>query len=72
MSNTQRDGNISFSVEGMVAHVRMNGTTELFSSTNWEKAEERYQEALMLRDQSGFKDAATIRQHLERIEEQYG
>lgn len=72
MSNTQRDGNISYSIEGMVAHVRMNGKTELFSSTDWEKAKEKYVEALMLRDQSGFKDAATIRQHLEQIEEQYG
>jgi hypothetical protein len=79
--NSMNDGNISYVQGKMIAEVvhvshehpneRYGKREVLFSSTDWEKAQEKYTEALMLRDQSGFKDAATIRKHLEQIEEQY-
>jgi len=68
----QNDENIALIIEGMVAKVYVReysfpgGERQevVFESGNWEEAEEKYVEALMLRDQSGFKDAATIRKHL--------
>lgn len=77
--NHQHDKNISLNIEGMIAKIYVREYSypggerqvEVFSSPNWEKAEERYHEALMLRDQAGLKDAASIRQHLEQIEAQY-
>jgi hypothetical protein len=77
--NHQHDKNISLNIEDMIARVYVREYSfpggehqvEVFSSSNWEKAEERYLEALMLRDQSGFKDAASIQIQLELIEAQY-
>jgi hypothetical protein len=76
VSGTRRhDGNISYvqsEIVAEVAHVSNGKREVLFSSTNWEAVDEKYDEAIMLRDLSGFKDTATIRKHLEQIEEQYG
>lgn len=78
---TQHDGNISYVIDGMVAHVYHTARpipendkdwTNEDLKAFWEEAEEKYVYALGLRDLSGFKDAATIRQHLEQMSEQYG
>jgi hypothetical protein len=71
----QHDGNISLNIEGMVArvyvrqysHPRGEYQEMLFESGDWEEAQEKYVEATMLRDISGFKDPATIRKNLGSI-----
>ena len=73
--NSYNDGNISYIQGSMVAEVvlvshehpneRYGKREVLFSSSNWEEAEEKYTEAIMLRDLSGFKDAESIKKHLQ-------
>lgn len=71
----QHDGNISLNIEGLVAEIllvshehpneRYGKREVLFSSSNWEEAQEKYTESIMLRDLSGFKDAESIKKHLQ-------